>query len=207
MSKIVDLTHTFKENMPVYPGDTPPELYQTRDLAKNGYTYFQLNSGMHVGTHIDAPLHMIADGQRIDSVSPEKFIGRGVIVDARGVKIITADLFKEKIIKAGDIVLVFTGFSDKYDDPHYFTDFPVIDENFAKKMVELGIKMLGTDTPSPDKEPYNVHKILLGHNVLIIENLTNLGELLEINDFEVIALPVKIDAEAALARVIARYEN
>ena len=66
--------------------------------------------------------------------------------------------------------------------------------------------MVGMDTPSPDHAPYKVHKILLGNEILILENLTNLEQLLNKN-FEVIALTPKLEADAAPARVVAKiYE-
>jgi len=59
------------------------------------------------------------------------------------------------------------------------------------------------DTPSPDGPPFPVHKALLSEHILIIENLTNLDKLLEVNRFRVLAVPLKLKADAAPARVIA----
>lgn len=39
---------------------------------------------MHVGTHMDAPLHMIGGGKKMDEINPERFIGKGVLIDVRG---------------------------------------------------------------------------------------------------------------------------
>lgn len=66
--------------------------------------------------------------------------------------------------------------------------------------------MVGTDTPSPDKSPYLIHKILLKGDVLIIENLTNLESLLSHSEFEVIALPIRFEAEASPIRVVAKVK-
>ena len=63
------------------------------------------------------------------------------------------------------------------------------------------------DTPSPDKYPYKIHKILLKEEILIIENLTNLEELLGVNNFDVIALPAKFYSDGAPIRVIAQINN
>ncbi len=61
------------------------------------------------------------------------------------------------------------------------------------------------DTPSPDKDPYTVHRILLKEEILIIESLKNLSELLDVKKFEITALPAKFEADSAPVRVIARY--
>jgi kynurenine formamidase len=39
----------------------------------------------------------------------------------------------------------------------------------------------------------------------MIENLTNLGKLVDVNEIELMAFPLKIEAEASLIRVVARY--
>ena len=67
-----------------------------------------------------------------------------------------------------------------------------------------GIKIIGIDSPSPDRSPYEIHKLLMKNDILIIENLTNLAELTSHEEFDVIALPTKFDTEAAPVRVVAR---
>lgn len=71
-------------------------------------------------------------------------------------------------------------------------------------LVRKRVKMIGLDTPSPDKIPFEIHKYLFQNNILIIENLTNLEKLIDGENFEVIALPLKIRADSSIARVIAR---
>ncbi len=68
--KLVDLTHTVDASMPVYPGDPTPELKQTAFIGEHGYNEYCLHAGMHVGTHMDAPLHMIPDGAFMSEIPP-----------------------------------------------------------------------------------------------------------------------------------------
>ena len=63
--------------------------------------------------------------------------------------------------------------------------------------------MVGMDLSSPDKYPYDIHKLLLNSDILIIENLTNLDKLLGIGKFNFCAMPLNIDAEASIARAVA----
>ena len=202
--KLIDLTHTFTSSMPVYPGDPQPSLTQVATLEKEGYNDHQITTVMHVGTHIDAPLHMIAHGKRMDEIPPETFIGKGVLIDARGARLIDANLLEGLTIEPGSIVLIYTGFGAKYRDRSYFENFPTITEEFAKRVVESKVKIVGMDLPGPDQPPFPIHKALLGNGILIIENLTNLDKLLGVTNFEVIALPAKLHADAAPARVISR---
>jgi kynurenine formamidase len=202
--RIIDLTQTFTDKMPVYPGDPEPSLKQAAYLEKDGYNDHQLTTVMHVGTHMDAPLHMIEGGKTMDQISPEKFFGKGVLVDARGKDKVDAALLDSTHIKEGSIVLIHTGFGSRYRTDSYFENYPQIMEDFAQRMVDLKVKIVGMDILGPDQPPFSTHKILLGNEVLIVENLTNLDQLLDVKEFEVIALPSKFQADAAPVRVIAR---
>ena len=200
----IDLTHRFTQDMPVYPGDPPVRLKQIARIGSDEYNMYCLCSGLHVGTHIDAPLHMIADGNFICDMPVTRFFGRGRLIDARGCSIIAPDLLQGADISAGDIVLVLTGWYHRFGDDAYYNDFPEVVPEFAQELVRSGAGMVGLDTPSPDRSPFVVHKILLSAEVLIIENLANLDALLEIEDFDIVALPAKLQSEAAPVRVIAR---
>ena len=202
----IDLTHLFKQNgMPAYHGDPESELKQVSFIGEDDCNSFEVKTGLHVGTHVDAPAHMLQNGKWLDEYPVDRFFGNGVVIDARDRETIGIESLAAKEISKGDIVLILTGFSAKFEEPEYYLSYPVMTEEFAEKMVEFGVKMVGMDTPSPDKSPYSIHKILLGNDVLIIENLTNLESLLTFPRFEVIALPVRFEAEAAPIRVVARF--
>lgn len=206
---IIDLTHTFSAEMPVYPGDAPPEIRCAASLVSDAsgdhqITNGTITTGMHVGTHMDGPLHMIADGAYLSAVPVEKFIGRGVLIDARGSKIVGADMLRNVALRPGDIVMVMTGFSSVFRRPEYYQSYPELSAEFAERLVAAGVTMVAMDTPSPDRPPFPIHRILLGQQVLITENVTNLEKLIGIPEFEITALPAKFHLEAAPTRVVAR---
>ena len=74
-------------------------------------------------------------------------------------------------------------------------------------LVKQKVKIIGLDWPSPDHHPYPIHEILLKNNILILENLTNLDQLLNETDLEVFAFPLKIEADSSPVRVIARVSG
>lgn len=205
--KYVDLSHNILSEMPVYPGDSGVSLEKVRDFDKVGYNAYEFNGGMHCGTHIDCPMHMINETNYISDYGIERFIGNGVLLDVRGESIITLkeDYFKK--IKENDIVLLYTGYDKVYGNEEYYTDHPVISEELAEFLVRKGIKLIGFDMPSPDREPYIIHNTFLKNNIFILENVTNLGNLLYVEEFEVCALPLKICAEASLVRAFAYYKG
>ena len=220
MSKYIDLTHTFGSSMPGFPGDPTPTLKQVAFLDKEGYVDHEIKTSMHLGTHIDAPMHMVKDGKSLAEIAPEKFFGPGVLIDARsqmrdshslsdrtnyekkyfGVKL----NFDVSFVLEQSIVLIFTGSSERYGFPEYYESYPELSYETAEALVNKKIKVVGFDTPSPDRQPFRVHKLLLSKEILIIENLTNLEKLLDVPSFEVVALPFKLDADAAPVRVVAR---
>ena len=202
---LIDLTHTFGPNMPNYPGDPAPTLEQIAHIGPDQLNMYCLCSGTHVGTHMDAPLHMIVGGRFICDVPAESCFGRGRLIDARGRNAITPDLLAPADVESGDIVLVLTGWYHRFSDPAYYRDFPEVTPEFARALVNAGASIIGLDTPSPDRSPFEVHKILLSAPVLIIENLTNLEPLVGIGPFDIVALPAKLQADAAPVRVMAIY--
>jgi len=202
--KYIDLSHTFEETMPVFPGDGVAKLKQVAYMDENGYNSFRLQTGMHVGTHIDAPFHMTENGQKLSKIPVEHFFGKGKIIDARNVNSIGAEFLQNIEIEQGDILFVHTGHDRNYKTDTYYTKFPVITKEFAEAVIKKGIKIIGFDSPSPDDAPYDLHKLFFQNNILIIENLTGLEQLINIADFEIIAMPAKFESAGAPVRVVAR---
>ena len=203
-NKFIDLSQTFVNNMPVFPGDIEPILKQTKSIKSDGYTNYQLTTSMHVGTHIDAPFHMLENGAKHFELSLDKFCGKAKLIDVRNEKNISAKLLKNITLEKDDIVLVLTGHYKKWNKPSYFESYPLITEDFAQALIESEIKILGLDTPSPDTPPFSIHKLLFKNNILIIENLTNLEELLDYENFEVYAFPPKFETDSSPVRVVAK---
>lgn len=201
---VIDLTHILDAGLPVYPGDPAPALVKIADVAKDGFMDFKLSSTMHVGTHIDAPAHMLAGAKRICDYPPDKFFGRGVVIDARGKSAAGKELLSGVLIAKGDIVLVNFGWSSEFGKDEYYLNYPEITESLAAELAKLGVSMIGLDTPSPDRAPYAAHKILFKNDILIMENLTNLEQLLDKPRWEIAALPMNIEADSAFCRVVAR---
>ena len=202
--KLIDLTQTIRNNAPVYPGDDPIQLDQIQSIEHDGFTNFRLTSEMHVGTHLDGPLHKIAGATLIADLPPDRFTGNGILLDVSGE---TRIEFRESYrtqIPAESIVLFYSGLGMNFDEPDYFVTYPDISEELAGFVVEKQIKMIGLDWCSPDHHPYPIHEMLLGNNILILENLTNLDQLLNTPDFEIFAFPLKIEADSSPVRVVAR---
>lgn len=205
--KYIDLSHEIKNEMPVYPGDKGVKLIKEKDYVENGYNSFSIVTEMHAGTHIDAPLHMKENKNYIADYPIEKFVGNVVLLDVRGEKLIEVKEEYYINIKENDIVLLFTGWDNFYGKEEYYTDHPIVSMELAELLIKKKIKMLGMDMPSPDRDNYEIHNILLENDIFLLENLTNLNKLLYNEDIQLFAQPLKVQSEASLVRAVAIYQG
>ena len=198
---LVDLSVALNEGTPVYPGDPETKITAAGVLEQNGFQDHYVCMGTHVGTHIDAPSHMIVGGKNLNEFPLERFTGRGVHIPVQDT--FDIDVVKNAGVGEGDIVLFDTGLSVKYGDPEYFSNYPAMSEEVAAYLVEQKVSMVGIDTCSIDnQEGFPIHKQLLSAEILLIENLTNL-KALERESFIVHAYPIKLEIDGAPVRVVA----
>lgn len=199
----IDLSYEIENNMAVYPGDEEVFIEFTKKYDNDGYTYSVLKSGMHVGTHIDSPMHLTDSSKYISEYPLENFIGEGVIIDVRGKELITLEKEYEDLLNEKEIVILFTGYEKYYGTNDYYENHPIISEELVDLFIEKKIRMVGFDMPSPDKYPFNIHKKLLNNRIFILENLCNLERLVGGEDFKVIEFPLKIKGEGSMVRAVA----
>ena len=186
---LIDFTHRIDNNIPVFPGDNPPELIPVVLKGENGYreTSFRITS--HTGTHIDAPSHMIPGGKMLDDFPIDKFTGPGITVDlsgkwfsgVRGSLEITKDdlapLFSR--IDNIDFVLIHTGWSNYWGKSEYTDKIPYLSAEAALFLAEHRLKGVGIDTISIDRidsPVFSNHAVFLSRDIIVIENLTNLDK-------------------------------
>ena len=101
-------------------------------------------------------------------------------------------------------MLLYTGLDKFYGTAEYYQEHPIVDIELCRFLLRKNIKMLGMDMPSPDKYPFEIHRLLFENNIFVMENLTNLHKLIGEKSFEVIAFPLKIKADSSMTRAVAR---
>ena len=194
--KLVDLSHTLEEGIPAWPtharfGHTLYESYELGDVAR----HYGLSMSEHTGTHIDAPLHFIAEGPAhygVDEISLDRLVGRAATIEATGLEpggLLDADHIRSweqehGSIKTGDKVLFRYGWDERWgtgpEGRSFLEDWPGLGGDAAEYLVEKGISLVGCDTLAVDaagsmENP--AHYALLGNEVYIAENLKNLDRL------------------------------
>jgi kynurenine formamidase len=70
---VEDLTHTLSPDFPTFDGMPRIAMDQKFRLEPDGYNLFRITLNEHSGTHMDAPLHLSADGASV--VGAPKFAG------------------------------------------------------------------------------------------------------------------------------------
>ncbi|MEM4417138.1 MAG: cyclase family protein [Nitrososphaerota archaeon] len=183
---LIDLSQEISPRTQVFPTYPKPYflLWTKREIY--GFEAEVLMMAVHTGTHVDAPYHFSPEGVSVDEVRPEKLVGEAVVVDLHDVEElehITLERFLKAVsteIRDGDIVLVRTGWDRYIGDNKYVESYPGLSREVAEYLVDRRVSALGIDTPNPDHpqdSSFPVHNTLLPRNILIIENLTNLGPL------------------------------
>lgn len=200
--RIIDLSHPLSPNTPAFPGDPPPEIriFDSTDAAsESGQRHLNcshLSTSLHCGTHMDAPFHFFGDRATIDRVPLERTVGPALLIRLSwqecGGTIDRAHLaaYVERL-RATRRVVFNTLWHHRWGAENYFTEHPVITGAAAGLLVDCGVQLVGVDTPSVDREPFEAHLALLGADVLIVENLTNL-DAIGVDEFELVATPLKI---------------
>lgn len=207
--KVYDLTHTIKNDMPVYPGTEQPQLTTACTIEEAGYRETLLHMFSHTGTHMDAPAHMLLDGAPLDSYDADKFTGTAVVVDCRGEADISLPLLKRYDLDGVDFVLFCTGWDKKWGSPEYYEGFPCLTADAAAYLATLPLKGVGEDSISLDpcgSVDFPNHITLLRADFVNTENLAGLDALIG-RRFTFVTLPLKFEnSDGCSCRAIAMEE-
>ena len=195
-----DVTGTIYEEMTVYKNK--PEKQPKLNQVTTGYvTETRLELDVHTGTHIDAPLHMVVDGDTFETIPMDDLVGQCKVFDLTQVEdgISKKDLERFEIQK-DDFVFLKT--KNSYEETFNF-DFIYLAQDGAEYLSQLGVRGVGIDTLGIERsqEGHPTHKTLFAKKIIIIEGL----RLKEINQGEyfMVAAPLKlVGTDGSPARVL-----
>ncbi len=211
--KIIDLTHTISENMPVYPGTEKPKLTIANTYEKDFFKETLMTMYSHTGTHMDPPAHIFAGKTTLDRFPITQFIGSAAVIDCSDLgengRITMEQINKnrENADKA-DFIVFRTDWDKYWGRPEYYVGYPFIDDEVAEYIITNRKKGIGLDNISLDPVgSLNYHKKVFKENeIVIIENLTNLKEV-GTDLFTLFALPLKYEnADGSPIRAVAVLE-
>lgn len=207
MADYLDISLTLSTDLPRWPGSPALELRRRRDMVcGDSCNDSDLSCNLHTGTHVDAPLHFLADGADVTALALDTLIGPVVVAALPKVNAITAD-----DLEALDLpidtqrLLLRTRNSEGWrrGEREFRRDFVALTADAAHWVAERGIQLIGVDYLSVQRfhDGPETHIALLQAGVVILEGL-NLAQVAP-GDYELICLPLKLaGAEGAPARVI-----
>ncbi|GAB6054884.1 cyclase family protein [Methanobacterium movens] len=200
--QILDLSHVLTNGMPVYPQDPPFILEEIVNFENHSYSLSILKTGLHAGTHIDAPYHFHSSGLKINQINLKDLMGTARIIDV------------EKEVKAEDlpslenmdILIIRTSWSNKWGKKEYFKDNPYLSLEAAEIISKSQIKGVGIDGPSVDPPgEIIIHQKLLSNGRWIVENLKNL-DLIKSPLVEIYFIPLPLEGESSPVRAFAKIK-
>ena len=144
----------------VFPGDPEPEKRILNSTDQGGlYNLTAFSMCAHNGTHIDVPFHFLGEGKTVEQMDLNAFVGDCYVARHRGE--VTGD-------NAADILRKAEGI------PRILIAGPAtVTEEAARVFADSGICLLGNEsqTVGPESGPMQVHKILLGKEIVLLEGV------------------------------------
>jgi kynurenine formamidase len=212
--RVVDLTHSFRNGMPVFPGLPQPSFEPIAKVEEDGYAMTRYALLNHIGTHVDAPAHQIAGGDTLDEIPLDRLVTDAVRIDVsrrtpHGA-IALAELEPElERVRRGDIVLFYSDNARNYGTDAYWTGWSYPDADASRALIERGVSAVGFDGPSADpvdSTTFDLHRVWLGAGRMILENVNNLDALPERT--RVVVAPMKVEqANGAPTRIFALIDD
>ena len=149
----------------VYTGDPTPQKRVLSSMEKGDlYNLTAFSMCAHNGTHIDAPFHFIKGGKTVDSIGLDTFIGMAYVAEHNG--IVSADDATEMLEKAKKQ-------NSEAAKRILIKGDAEVSAEAAKVFAESNILLLGNEsqTVGPENAPMEVHLILLGAGVVLLEGI------------------------------------
>lgn len=149
----------------VFPGDPSPQKTVMMRIEDGDICNLStLNMCAHNGTHVDSPFHFYNDGKRIDEMDLDKMVGLCYVYTKDGE--LSAEEARNVIQKAKEA-------DSECAKRLLFRGRTVVTEEAANVFAESGVCLVGNEsqTVGPEDAPKNVHLILLGKEIVLLEGI------------------------------------
>ena len=154
--KLIDISRELT-GAPVFPGDPAPTLEPLARIAfGDECNLTRLHACLHNGTHMDAPLHFLAEGEDIAQTELSACIGECSVIELSG-DVVGAQLegklpfLKPRVLIKGDVSLT---------------------QSAAFVLANAGVKLIGVESCSvTTTQTAEIHRQLLSAGILLLEGL------------------------------------
>jgi arylformamidase len=204
--KLYDISLTVSPQSIRWVTSQPMELIGRKRMSRGDTNNSSsIHASAHAGTHVDAPFHFVPDGQTIESLPLETFMGPARVCAVEAGSHITAAEVAKAGIEGETRVLFKTRNSQLMKKGVYDATFAPFSVDAAELLVKLGLKLVGLDylSAASATEQVPVHRAFLGHGVILLEGV-------DLSDvppgrYELFCPPVKLaDSDGAPCRAVLR---
>lgn len=205
--RIYDISIGISPDLPVWPGDPPVTLERVGEIAKGANSNVsRLVCGVHVGTHVDAPVHFLDGREGVELLSLKSLMGRAYVVELGDADVLDAATLQSAgipprtrrvLFKTRNSMLWSGGVQE------FREDFVAVDVSGAEWLTQRGFHLVGVDylSVAPFGESGPTHRILLEAGVVVVEGL-DLSEVTQ-GRYALYCLPLKLmGSDGAPARAI-----
>ena len=210
--RVIDISVPISPDLPVWPGDPPVELERIANIAEGANANVsRLACGVHVGTHVDAPVHFVEGAASIESLPLDRLLGRAYVAEFSEIKVIDDSALDSANLPAEVSRLLIKTQNSAFwsESPGSFQeDFIAIDARGAQWLTEHGIQTVGVDylSVAPFGDSVPTHTILLQAGVVIIEGLDLSG--VDSGWYSLYCLPLKlVGSDGSPARAVLLQEE
>lgn len=198
--RVVDLTHPLSADFPTFDGQPHVTIVPVDRYAAGGFFGNRVRYHEHVGTHLDAPVHVAPGGLTVDVIAVEDLVLPAAVIDVRAKVAADPDAtltpddllrFEDRHgrIPPGCAVLMWSGWDARAGNAERYRNvdaegkmrFPGFHPEAAMMLrEERGVRGLGVDSLSLDhgsSTDFGAHHAILPAGRWGLENLTRLGEL------------------------------
>ncbi|WP_079507402.1 arylformamidase [Mesobacillus jeotgali] len=193
MGDWIDISQVLKNDIPVWPGDTPFQYKVSWGMEESGSVNVgQVTMSTHTGTHIDAPFHFESGGKRVIDLDFNLYIGSALVIHVKRPASIGVKELEGIDLQGVKRLLIRT---DAWQDKSLFPEsIPPVEPELAAYLAGKGVQLLGLDLPSVDpleSKELNAHHELNNQEIHILEGLVL--DKIEPGEYELAALPLPLE--------------
>ena len=205
----IDVSIPLRDGMPGWPGDKPFERTLTHSMAAGAANNLsQFSTSAHTGTHMDAPLHFMANAPGIETLPIDAVVGPARVIQINDAEAVRPEELRSHSLQPGERILFRTRNSElRLTERDFTKEFVYIAPDAARYLANRQVRTVGVDYLSVgafhEESGRETHRILLGAGIWIVEgvNLANV----EPGDYEMICLPLRmVGSDGAPARAVLR---
>ncbi len=201
--RFVDVTLPLGPRTPVYPGDPATRLVRFARLETRGFNAAAIRLSVHAGTHVDAPLHVIAAGSDAASLPLASLVGPARVVNCTRSAVVTPAVLAASAGAARRVLLKTGGGAGlRAGGPgRGCLSAAAAAWLAARRVLLVGIESLSVD--APDTGELVVHRTLLAAGIVVLEGLDL--DAVAAGEYQMLCLPLPLaGADGAPARVLVR---